>query len=145
MLQISNPRLLDILNPRTMRVATVYNSGSPPPQIAYWRTRPLDERIAAVIATVSVMTDIRLTLDMLESVGYLNQYGVRYLIVGRYALGFHEHPRFTKDLNIWIERSTDNGQRLAEAMTAFGITLSAEEIAAFLNGAPIRIGRARPT
>lgn len=141
MLQISDPRLLDILNPRIIRVATVYGSGHPPPQIAYWRTRPPDERIAAVIATVSVMTDIQLTLDMLEFVGYLNHHDVRYLIVGGYALGFHGHPRFTKDLEIWIERSTDNGQKLAKAMTAFGITLSAAEIAAFIHGGPIRIGR----
>ncbi len=141
MLQISDPRLLDILNPRIKRVATVYSHGQPPSQVKYWSARPPDERIAAVIATVSVMTDIRLTLDMLEFVGYLNQYDVRYLIVGGYALGFHGYPRFTKDLDIWIERSADNGQRLAAAMTAFGITLSAAEIAAFVNGGPIRIGR----
>lgn len=141
MLTITSQRLLDVLNPKIERVATVYTTGQEPRLVEYWQTRPPDERIAAVIAAVNLMSDLRLTLDMLEFVGYLNEQGVRYLVVGGYALGFHGHPRFTKDLDIWIERTTENANKLAQAIAAFGISLSAEEIAAFVKGGPIRIGR----
>jgi hypothetical protein len=141
MLKITSPRLLDILNPKIDRVATVYESDHVLSPVVYWQTRPYDERIAAVISTVGVLTDMRLTLDMLEFVGYLNDHQVGYLVVGGYALGFHGHPRFTKDLDIWIERTPENAQKLAQAMLAFGVRLSPKEIEAFVSGGPIRIGR----
>ncbi len=141
MLQVTTPRLLNVLNPRIERVATVYAPGQEPSLADYWRTRPGDERIAAVLATVGVIADIRLTLDRLEFVRYLNDYDVHYLVVGGYALGFHGHPRFTKDLDLWIERTVENGQKLAEALAAFGVSLSEEAILAFVEGDPIRIGR----
>jgi hypothetical protein len=41
---------------------------------------------------------------------------VRFLIVGGYALAAHGHPRYTKDLDVWVwtdplnvERRTSNG------------------------------------
>lgn len=130
-----------MLRPRIERVAVVYEEGQPPSLLSYWLSRPPDERIAAVIATVSTMTDLRLTLDMLEFVGYLNAQQVRYLVVGGYALGFHGHPRYTKDLDIWIERTPENAEQLMLALETFGIALSADEQAAFVKGGPIRIGR----
>ena len=33
----------------------------------------------------------------------LNAAGVRYLIVGGYAVMVHTEPRYTKDLDLWIE------------------------------------------
>lgn len=141
MLDITDSRLLDILSPRIKRIATVYESGQEPSPAVYWKTRPPDERIAAVIATVSLMSDLRLTLDMLEFVGYLNEYNVRYLVVGGYALGFYGHPRFTKDLDIWVERTPENADKLAQALAAFEIPMKSAEMTAFVNGGPIRIGR----
>lgn len=45
---------------------------------------------------------------------------VRFLVVGRYALAAHGHPRFTKDLDVWVAMDADNRSRLVEALYDFG-------------------------
>jgi hypothetical protein len=45
---------------------------------------------------------------------------VRYLVVGAYAVTFHAQPRFTKDLDLWVEASLENAARVHKALTAFG-------------------------
>jgi hypothetical protein len=46
--------------------------------------------------------------------------GARYLLVGGYAVAFHAEPRFTKDLDLWIECSEANAKRALEALRTFG-------------------------
>ncbi len=53
----------------------------------------------------------------------LNRYRVRYLIVGAYAVTFYTEPRFTKDLDIWVEANIKNAERLYKALTKFGAPL----------------------
>jgi hypothetical protein len=48
---------------------------------------------------------------------------VRFLVVGAYALGFHGHPRATGDLDVWVEASEQNAQRIMRALAAFGAPL----------------------
>jgi hypothetical protein len=48
---------------------------------------------------------------------------VRFLIVGAYALGFHGRPRATGDLDVWIEASEQNAERVMRALAAFGAPL----------------------
>ncbi len=45
-----------------------------------------------------------LNKDFNEFIKLLNENKVKYLVVGGYAVAFHGHPRYTKDLDIWIER-----------------------------------------
>ena len=45
-----------------------------------------------------------LNQDFKEFVQLFNDNQVRYLIVGGYAVAFHGHPRYTKDLDVWVER-----------------------------------------
>ena len=42
---------------------------------------------------------MRLDPDFSEFVALLNRNHVEYLIVGGYAVGFHGHARYTKDLD----------------------------------------------
>ncbi len=44
----------------------------------------------------------------------------RFLIVGGYALAAHGHPRFTKDLDVWIAADSANAGRLLDALADFG-------------------------
>jgi hypothetical protein len=53
----------------------------------------------------------------------LNAAEVRYLLVGGYAVAFHARPRYTKDLDVWIEPTPANAQRAWEALAAFGAPL----------------------
>ena len=44
-----------------------------------------------------------LNQDFKEFIGSLNDNGVRYLVVGGYAVALHGYPRYTKDMDIWVE------------------------------------------
>ena len=45
---------------------------------------------------------------------------VRYLIVGGLAFIFHAKPRYTKDMDLWIDSATENVERANQALTEFG-------------------------
>jgi hypothetical protein len=45
---------------------------------------------------------------------------VRYLVVGGYAVAFHGHPRFTKDIDIWVWVDEQNAANLVKALDQFG-------------------------
>jgi hypothetical protein len=49
-----------------------------------------------------------LSKDFKEFIELLNEHNVRYLVVGGYAVAFHGYPRYTKDLDVWIELSPEN-------------------------------------
>lgn len=53
---------------------------------------------------------------------------VRFLVVGAYAVTFHARPRFTKDLDVWVEPSPENSRRVVSALRAFGAPLDAQGI-----------------
>jgi hypothetical protein len=61
-----------------------------------------------------------LNQDFKEFIQSLNNNQVRYLIVGGYAVALHGHPRYTKDINIWVESSRENVSRLVDALDEFG-------------------------
>ncbi|ABW66935.1 DUF6036 family nucleotidyltransferase [Desulfosudis oleivorans] len=61
-----------------------------------------------------------LSRDFVEFIELLNSNSVRYLVVGGYAVAFHGHPRYTKDLDVWVQRSPDNAQNLLKALETFG-------------------------
>lgn len=42
------------------------------------------------------------------------------MVVGGYAVGLHGYPRYTGDLDIWINRDVQNIDRLLNAITLFG-------------------------
>ena len=45
---------------------------------------------------------------------------VRFLIVGGYALAAHGHPRYTKDLDVWVWADSSNSERIIAALEEFG-------------------------
>jgi hypothetical protein len=53
-----------------------------------------------------------------------NDNQVNYLIVGGYAVMKHSEPRFTKDLDLWIEASEQNAARAFDALREFGAPLN---------------------
>ncbi len=48
------------------------------------------------------------------------QEGVRYLIVGGLAFIFHAKPRYTKDMDIWVENTPENIRKANVALAVFG-------------------------
>ncbi len=57
--------------------------------------------------------------DFKELLSLLGQHRVRYLVVGEYAVIHHVEPRFTKDLDIFVEASEANARRLLTALRVF--------------------------
>lgn len=55
-----------------------------------------------------------------EFIELLNSNEVRYLVVGGYALAVHGHPRYTKDLDIWVEIDALNARRIVQVLRDFG-------------------------
>ncbi|MEZ4754469.1 MAG: DUF6036 family nucleotidyltransferase [Bdellovibrionota bacterium] len=62
----------------------------------------------------------------------LNQHKVRYLIVGGYAVMKYAEPRYTKDIDIWVEPSLNNSKKVYKALDDYGApvdNLAAEDFA----------------
>lgn len=58
--------------------------------------------------------------DFRDFVELLNKHEVEYMVVGGYALAFHGEPRFTGDLDIWIDCSETNAEKMVTVMKDFG-------------------------
>ncbi len=49
--------------------------------------------------------------------------GVEYLVVGAHAVIQYAEPRFTKDLDVWVNPSPQNAERVYRALADFGAPL----------------------
>lgn len=61
--------------------------------------------------------------DFIDFIKALNENNVRYLLVGGYAVIFHGHNRTTGDLDLWIEPTPSNYERLVLSFEMFGMPL----------------------
>jgi len=61
-----------------------------------------------------------LSLDFKEFIQSLNGNGVRYLVVGGYAVALHGYPRYTKDIDIWVELNPSNADKIMRTLDQFG-------------------------
>ena len=52
-----------------------------------------------------------------------NDNHVKYLVVGGYAVTHYSEPRYTKDLDLWVEFSPENAERVFHALRQFGAPL----------------------
>ena len=58
--------------------------------------------------------------DFKEFIELLNEKKIEFLIVGGYAVGFHGRPRYTGDMDFWINNTAENAHRMKEALDLFG-------------------------
>jgi hypothetical protein len=69
------------------------------------------------------MESLRSSADFKELLSLFNEESVRYLIVGGFALAAYGRPRYTKDLDVWIDPAGDNPARVYRALARFGAPL----------------------
>jgi hypothetical protein len=62
-----------------------------------------------------------------------NAHRVRYLVVGAYAVIFYAEPRYTKDIDLWVEPTCENADRVWQALAEFGAPLEGVSIEDFSN------------
>ncbi len=61
--------------------------------------------------------------DFRDLFAALNAAGAEFLLVGGYALAVHSAPRFTKDLDVWVNPTAENAARVRAALVSFGAPL----------------------
>src|SRR5947207_13867770 len=62
--------------------------------------------------------------DFVELLQAFTANKVRFLIVGAYALALHGLPRFTRDLDVWVDPTPENATRVMAALRQFGAPMS---------------------
>jgi predicted nucleotidyltransferase len=63
---------------------------------------------------------VNLPKDFFDLLAELASADARYLIIGGYAVGYHDRPRTTKDLDLLVDSSAANVERVCSALRAFG-------------------------
>lgn len=63
---------------------------------------------------------MKLLKDLREFIELLNAHEVRYVLVGGYAVAYHGFPRYTGDIDFFVDVTDDNPQRLSKVLRDFG-------------------------
>lgn len=63
---------------------------------------------------------MRVENDFKEFIELLNEHKVRYLIIGGFAYSFYAEPRFTKDIDFYIDTSSVNANKMLKVLEKFG-------------------------
>ena len=58
--------------------------------------------------------------DFREFLSVLLSKNVRFLLVGAHALAVHGRPRYTGDLDVWVQPTPANARRVVAALKALG-------------------------
>ena len=72
-----------------------------------------------------------LNSDLIELLQILRKNEVKFLIVGAYAVIQYTEPRYTKDIDIWVDPSVENSEKVWIALTEFGAPLEQVNIKDF--------------
>ena len=58
--------------------------------------------------------------DFKEFIKLLNSKKVKYMIIDGYAVAYHGYPRYTGDIDFWIDNSRENARRIIAVLNDFG-------------------------
>src|SRR5579864_4861878 len=62
----------------------------------------------------------RMYQDYKDLLSAFQSRGVKYLIVGGFAVIYHSQPRFTKDMDLFIKADPENAKATYTALVEFG-------------------------
>lgn len=62
--------------------------------------------------------------DFTDLLKIFNDFQVKYLIIGGYAVIKYTEPRYTKDLDIWVSTERSNARAVFQALREFGAPLT---------------------
>ena len=62
--------------------------------------------------------------DFKDLLSIFNDYHVKYLVIGGYAVMLYTEPRYTKDLDIWVSTERENAIAVFQALRKFGAPLT---------------------
>lgn len=64
--------------------------------------------------------EMKLTKDFKEFLELLNKNDVTYLLVGAYAMSLHGYVRYTGDIDIWMDATSENAAKMLITIKEFG-------------------------
>jgi hypothetical protein len=67
--------------------------------------------------------EVPLSDDYREMLALFARHRVRYLVIGAFAVMRYTEPRYTKDIDLWVEASPENAKRVFRALADFGAPL----------------------
>ena len=67
------------------------------------------------------MAQIELHPDFKDFLRLQSSHGVKYLVVGGYAVEYYGYPRATADMDIWIVVDEVNAEKTARMLRDFGM------------------------
>ena len=85
--------------------------------------------------------------DWIELCALFAAHRVDFLLVGGHAVIAHGYPRLTKDMDLWVRPTRDNGRRVLAALAEFGTPLESLAVERFeipstmiaLGSEPVRV------
>lgn len=66
------------------------------------------------------MAKIKLAADFSDFLRLCLRNEVRFMVIGGYAVIHHSRPRYTGDLDLWIDSSAENATRVIATLQDFG-------------------------
>ena len=87
---------------------------------------------------------ISLDPNFRDFIGLLNSDGVRYLLLGGYAVNYHGHHRFTGDIDFWIAIDPENRQGVSAALQQFGFPAESVKPDSFAEPGKVHMFGVRP-
>ena len=65
---------------------------------------------------------MRVEKDFEDILRCFNSNSVRYCLIGAFALAYHARPRYTKDIDLLVDASEENAERVLKALSDFGFS-----------------------
>jgi hypothetical protein len=62
--------------------------------------------------------------DFRDLLSALSVEGAEFIVVGAHAVMFYTHPRYTKDLDVWVRPTQRNAEGVYRALRAFGAPMA---------------------
>jgi hypothetical protein len=75
-------------------------------------------------------SDIDLPDDFADLLVALTDEDVAFVVVGGYAVALHGHPRATKDIDVLVQPSVENADRVMSGLIRFGAPIDAFDVKA---------------
>ena len=73
------------------------------------------------------LPELKLTEDWSEFLRLLQRHRVRFIVVGAHALAAHGRPRYTGDLDVFVDATPSNARRVYAALRDFGVGAPVDE------------------
>lgn len=68
------------------------------------------------------MARIKLAADFKDFLSLCLSHEVRFLVIGGYAVVHYSRPRYTGDLDLWVDASEENATRVVDVLRDFGLS-----------------------